>query len=166
MSGLTETVRVMVRGAYEVAEETEPEGTPDTTETTEASDAVDSSEADVADTSDPEETVEETDEMGEPVITWTPVDVPDCLVRPKYKDADADAVEPLRPDAAELTVFVAMSSKNIDFKRLRGAKLRFPDRFTGDDLEAYELNVVGMPWPTPQSPLQWDILVEAEAQHG
>ena len=124
MSGLTETVRVMVRGSST------------------------------------------TDEMGEPVQTWTAVDVPGCLVRPKYKDAEADAVEPIRPDAAELAVFVAMSSANIDFKSLRGAKLRFPDRFGKDDIESYELNVVGMPWPTPQSPLQWDILVEAEAQHG
>lgn len=107
-----------------------------------------------------------TDEMGEPVKTWTPVDVAGCLVRPVYKDAEADAVEAMRPDAAELTVYVAMDSSLIDYRLLRGAKLRFPDRFDEGEIAEYELDVVGMPWPTPQSPLQWDIQVEARAQHG
>ena len=141
MSGLTETVRVMVRGPYGT-DDNLAKGAAETVPT------------------------EEVDEMGEPVIVWTPVDVPGCLVRPKYRDADADAVGKIRPDAAELTVYVAMNSKDIDFTRLRGAKLRFPDRFGDGDIADNELNVVGMPWPTPQSPLDWDLLVEAEAQHG
>ena len=124
MDGLTETVRVMVRGT------------------------------------------DGKDSMGEPVKKWTAVDVPGCLVRAVYKDAEADAVSKDRPDAAELTVYVAMSSKAIDCSQLRGAKVRFPDRFTGDAIAANELNVVGIPWPTPQSPLDWDVLVCCEVQHG
>lgn len=107
-----------------------------------------------------------TDEMGEPLRSWTPVDVPGCLVRPQYRDAEANAVDGLRPDSATLTVHVAMSSRHIDCSLLRGAKLRFPDRFDGDGLAANELTVVGSPWPTPQSPLEWDVIVEAEARHG
>jgi len=140
MAGLTETVRVMVRGPYERGESGE---------------SGESSHAAV-----------EYDEMGEPVETWTPVDVTGCLVRVLYKNAGMDVIEPLRPDAAKLTAHVAMDSSKIDCSRLRGAKLRFPDRFSGDDLAKNELHVVGMPWPTPPSPLDWDILVEAEAQHG
>lgn len=103
------------------------------------------------------------DEMGEPTQTWTPVEVPNVLVRPLTGEDETDEV---RPDGvrAEYTLAFPKTASEIT-PRLRGARVALTDR--GQEVDAdTAYRVSGAPDITRPCPTLWNATVQIGYLHG